>query len=108
MTELNKGITHDTCKRNLNPIKPPEYVKIINNDGVNGSGGYVFKIVNTAGENVSDGGWYRDEETPDTMGGFFGGTKFIYGEGESDYLIGSDHEDQTVTDTFDFNDIYAP
>ena len=108
ISELNKGITHDTCKRNLNPIKPPEYIKILNNDGVDGSGGYTYMIVNTAGEKISDGGWYRGEDEPDTMGGFFGGTKFIYGEGENEYFAGSDHEDQTVTETFDFTGTYAP
>ena len=95
----NKGITHLGCTRNLNPVKPPEYIKVINNDGVNGSGGYTFNIVNTAGEGISDGLWYNTE---DSYGGFFGGTKFIYGEGPNDYFLGSDHEDQTVTTTFRF------
>ena len=96
----NKGILHPSCKRNVNTVKPPEFIKIINNDGVNGSGGYVYKIVNTAG--ISDGGWYRNANTPDTMGGFFGNTKFIYGLGENDYFHGSDYVDQNLTTTFKF------
>ena len=106
--EQNKGVPHPTCKRNLNTIKPPEFIKIINNDGVDGKGGYVYTIVNTAGQGISDGGWYRAEGTEDTMGGFFGGTKFIYGEGADDYLLGSNHTFQDVTPTFQFNGTYAP
>ena len=95
----NCGVTHPSCTRNLNPVKPPEYIKIINNDGVDGSGGYVYTIINTGGVGISDGGWYTDEET---YGGFFGGTKFIYGEGEDEYFLGSDYTGQTKTPTFDF------
>ena len=101
-TAMRNGVTHTSSKRNVNVVKPPSYVKIINNDGVNGAGGYVFKIVNTAGQGISDGGWYRDTNSPDTMGGFFGNTKFIYGEGADDYFYGSDHTDQTKTTTFKF------
>jgi len=104
--EQNKGITHPTCTKNLNTIKPPEYIKIINNDGVDGSGGYVFNIVNSAVDNISDGGWYRDKDAPDTMGGFFGGTTFIYGTGKDDYFVGSDHIGQTKTTTFKFRGYY--
>ena len=100
----NKGIKHKGCTRNLNPIKPPEYIKIINNDGVDGSGGYTYNIVNTGGEGISDGYWYTSE---DTFGGFFGGTKFIYGDGPNDYFLGSDHEDQTETTTFKFKKQYS-
>lgn len=99
---LNKGIPHPNCMRNLNPVKPPEFIKIVNNDGVDGTGGYVYQIINTGGQNISDGGWYRDKSVPDTMGGFFGGTKFIYGEGENEYFIGSNHPSQTETKTFEF------
>ena len=48
-----------------------------------------YFIRDTSGEGVSDGGWYRDPDTPDTMGGFFGGTRFIYGEGEEDFVLGT-------------------
>ena len=41
----------------------------------------------TSGEGISDGGWYRAANEPDTMGGFFGGTKFFYGD--DDYVIGT-------------------
>ena len=93
------GVTHPSCVSNVNLTKPPSYIKIVNNDGVDGSGGYTYNIVNTGGAGISDGGWYTDE---DTFGGFFGGTKFIYGEGANDYFLGSDHEDQTETTTFKF------
>ena len=82
---------------NSNPVKPPEYIKIINNDGVNGSGGYGFKILDTSGLNVSDGAWWNENET---YGGFFGDTKFIYGEGDDDSFIGTANEDPTGTFIF--------
>ena len=100
--ELNKGIPHPNCVRNLNPVRPPEFIKIINNDGVDGKGGYVYYVVNTANQKISDGGWYRDKDTPDTMGGFFGNTKFIYGEGEGEYFHGTNYPNQTKTTTFKF------
>ena len=100
--DVNEGIYHPTATRNINVIRPPQYVKIINNDGVGGKVGYVFNVVNTAGQNISDGGWNRDELIPDTMGGFFGNTRFIYGEGEDDVFFGSNHEGQKKTPTFKF------
>ena len=33
------------------------------------------------------------------LGGFFGGTKFYYGDGEEDYYLGTDH---TGTEIFKF------
>ena len=96
------GVSHPNSKTNVNVVKPPRFIKIINNDGVDGTGGYIFKIVNTAGQGISDGGWYRDKEAPDTYGGFFGNTKFIYGEGADDFFYGTDHEEQTETTTFKF------
>ena len=96
--ELNKGIPHPSCKINLNPVKPPEYIKIINNDGVDGKGGYVYTVPNTAGQGISDGDWYNTEES---YGGFFGDTKFIYDvNGEEFTLIGTDHKEHTVTFKF--------
>ena len=80
-------------KENLNPIKPPEIIKIVNNDGVNGGGGYVYIIPKTDGFGVSDGGYYDDVEN---NGGFFGDTKFIT---EENTYLGTDHED---TETFIF------
>ena len=31
----------------------------------------------------------KDADTPDTMGGFFGNTRFVFGEGEGDFVIGT-------------------
>ena len=90
--------------KNLNPIKPPETIKITGNDGVDADGdgtpdgGYVFKVPNTAGYNVSDGGYYDEVES---FGGFFGDTKFRYGDGENDYYLGTDYVGQK-TNTFTF------
>ncbi len=36
------GIRVNSSRLNLNPISPPKYIYIINNDGVNGEGGYEF------------------------------------------------------------------
>ncbi len=95
------GATHPSSKTNVNVIKPPQYVKIINNDGVDGKGGYVFKIVNTANQGISDGGWHRDASAPDTMGGFFGGTKFIYDINGQQYILnGSNHPEHSITFKF--------
>ncbi len=91
------GVTSATCTVNLNMIRPPEYIKIINNEG-----GYIYNIVSTAGQGISDGGWYRSDGEQDTLGGFWGGTKFIYGEGETDFFKGSGHKSQKVTATFRF------
>jgi len=96
------GVSHPTCKANLNITKPPQYIKIINNDGVNGGGGYSYLVKDTSGEGVSDGKWWNDE---DSLGGFFGDTKFIYGEGDADFLIGTD-KNQTATETFVFKGEY--
>ena len=104
--DTSKGIYHPSCTRNLNVVKPPQYVKIINNDGVDGTGGYVYNVVNTSGQGISDGGWNRDKSTADTMGGFFGNTKFIYGSGEDDFFYGSNHEGQKKTPTFKFTSKY--
>ena len=97
-----RGVYHPTLEINLNPVKPPSFIKIINNDGVDGQGCYSFIIPYTADSGVSDGGWYRDENTPDNMGGFFGRTKFIYGEGENDYFIGTFSANHKISPTFKF------
>jgi len=99
--DTNRGATHPTCKENLNIIKPPKYIKITNNDGVD-TGGYTFIIPNTYGKGISDGGWHRYVGTPDTMGGFFGNTRFIYGEGDGEFFYGTNHLSQTKTATFKF------
>ena len=99
-----RGAEHPTCTANLNKIRPPKYFKVINNTDENGEAVCRYVIKNTAG--VPDGGWYRGENTADTMGGFFGNTKFIYGEGEGDYFRGTDYVGQTETETFKFLDEY--
>ena len=96
------GVTHPTCKKNINVVKPPSYIKIINNDGVKGAGGYTYIVPDTSGKGISDGGWNRDSGAPDTLGGFFGNTKFIYGDGADDYFHGTNYEGQQITTTFRF------
>ena len=96
---LESGIKHPSCTRNLNVTKPPAYIKIINNNG-----GYRYRVVNTAGKGISSGGWYGIEND----GGFFGSTKFIYGEGKDEYFLGSDFVKQKKTKTFEFvKDFYS-
>lgn len=74
-----KGTVVPGITTNVNVTRPPEYYKVLNNDGVGGAGGYKFTVPNTAGSGISDGMWYSDT---DSMNGFFGGTKFIYDGGE--------------------------
>ena len=85
----------------MNFLANPRYFKVINNNG-----GYVYRIVDTSLAGISDGGWYRDKDTEDTFGGFFGNTKFIYGEGANDYFVGTSHTGQTVTKSFKFSDSF--
>jgi len=96
------GIKIPGCTVNLNITKPPQYIKVINNDGVNETGGYRFIIKDTSGEGISDGGWYNTDET---YGGFFGDTKFIYGEGENDFFYGTANTDPSGTFTFKAEEI---
>ena len=84
-----KGAIHPTCTANLNKIRPPKYFKVLNNKNENGEPVCRYVIKDSSDEYISDGGWYRDADTPDTMGGFFGTTKFYYGDGEEDYFIGT-------------------
>jgi hypothetical protein len=83
-----RGAEHPTCTANLNKIRPPKYFKVLNNKNENGEVVCKYFIKDTSG--VSDGGWYRDQDTPDTMGGFFGGTEFHYGEGE--FFVGTENK----------------
>ena len=86
--------------KNLNPVAPPDYIKIINNDGVDingdgvGDGGYVFRIPKTysEGSGIPDINGRPDE-------GFLGSTKFYWGPGENDYYHGTNYTD---TQTFIF------
>ena len=78
-SEYRNGVCLLGITTNVNITKPPEYYKVLRNDGVDGAGGYKFVAANTAGKGISDGMWYSDT---DTNNGFFGGTKFIYADGE--------------------------
>ena len=101
-----RGIEHPTCTVNVNPVRPPEYLKIINNTREDGSAICRYVIKDTSGMGISDGAWYRTESEPDTMGGFFGATKFIYGEGESECFVGTcgkDSESETFVFTKEFD-----
>jgi len=97
--DYRRGTSLSGCTYNTNLVKPPEYFKVINNDGVDGKGGYVYVVANTAGQGISDGLWYTTE---DTYGGFFGGTKFIYGEGKNEFFLGTGHGNQSGTTPFYF------
>lgn len=92
------GIAHLTSTVNLNEVKPPRYFKVVNN-----SEGYVYQIMDTSCERISDGAWYRDKDEPDTLGGFFGATEFIYEEGKS--FVGTENKNG-ITDTFYFTQEY--
>ena len=99
------GIAHPTCTVNVNRVRPPKYFKVVNNTTEAGVPKAVYSVFNTSGADISDGGWYRDAGEADTMGGFFGTTRFIYGEGEGEYLLGTD-KTQTVSASFKFTDEY--
>ena len=90
--ESNKGIIDESSLKNVNPVKPPEYIKITKNETE-----YVFITPETSKYGLSDGGYYSDA---DTVGGFFGGTKFYYGELEDEYYLGTNHDN---TKTYKFN-----
>ena len=97
------GAIHPTCKTNLNKTRPPRYFRVVNNERPNGEVYGKYLVKDTVGE--SDGGWYRDADTPDTMGGFFGGTEFIYGVDDGERFIGTENKNQ-VTKTFYFKKEY--
>ena len=94
----DSGIVDMNSYVNLCRVIPPEYIKIINNDGVNGAGGYKYIMWDTSGQGISDGKYYNDV---DSLGGFFGGTKFVYGDGPNDYFIGT-KDKNGITPTFTF------
>ena len=81
-----KGYTHEGSTVNLNIVVPPEYVKVLSNKG-----GYKFVTCNTgvnAGDEskrVSNGGHHGVAEN---WKGFYGSTKFYYGPGENDFVVG--------------------
>ena len=94
----NGGVQVKSSRVNLNPIKPPEFIKITRNDGVNGKGGYAFIVTDTSKYGASDGGYYDSVEN---NGGFFGDTKFYYGYWSDDYYVGTNHVGEN-TKTFIF------
>ena len=94
----NSGVTDTGSYVNLCRVIPPEYIRIVNNDGVNGAGGYKYIMWDTSGNNISDGKFYS---TTDSFGGFFGGTKFIYGTGDEDFFYGTENKNG-ITNTFVF------
>ncbi len=96
------GVTHPSCVSNVNLTKPPSYIKIVNNDGADGAGGYTYIVPDTSGKGISDGGWNRAPGAPDTLGGFFGNTKFIYEDGAEDFFHGTNYVFQNTTKTFRF------
>ena len=67
--------TLDGGTDNVNPRTPPKYIKVYNNDGVEGTGGYTLTVSKTDGYNVSNGTYYG---IPENKGGFFGSTTFYY------------------------------
>ena len=78
---LKYGVEHPSSRVNLNITRPPREIKIINNEG-----GYVYVVRDTSKYGLSDGGYYDDVES---FGGFFGDTKFIYGNAEDEYTVGT-------------------
>ncbi|MBO7304586.1 MAG: hypothetical protein J6V09_05130 [Clostridia bacterium] len=82
------GVSVEASRANLNPIKPPEFIKIVSNKY-----GYVLSVAKTDGYGISDGNYYDDDEK---YGGFFGDTKFYYNE--ENYFVGTANEgNETVT-----------
>ena len=78
------GIEDPDCHKNLNPITPPEYVKIVNNKK-----NYVYLV-----NDMSSCKGITDD-------GFFGKTKFIT---DNTTLIGTKHTDED-TEIFKFVDL---
>ena len=77
--KLDSGITDSESKENLNPVKPPEYIKIKNTNG--------FKIVITDTSDAANGG-------------FFGKTKFYYSDTE--FYTGTGEEKSANDNVFVF------
>jgi tRNA threonylcarbamoyl adenosine modification protein YeaZ len=64
-----------------------------------------YVVRDTSVDGVSDGGWYRGAGEPDTMGGYFGGTRFVYGAGEGESFVGT-KDKNGICDTFVFSEEY--
>ncbi len=82
------GIQRTDISTNLNEVAPPEYIKLTSCKG------YTLNVPKT---------FSKERGIPDINGneneGFFGSTRFIYGDGEGEYYQGTNHED---TKTFKF------
>ena len=90
-----RGVKHTAVNKaaitaNLCIVKPPEYYKVLNNNN-----NYKFVIWDTSGQGISDGMWYSNA---DTMNGFFGSTKFYYGN--SSYFTGTNPSAMPQNSTF--------
>jgi len=99
------GAIHPTCTVNLNKSRPPKYFAVLNNKNENGEVVCKYVVRDTSVDGVSDGGWYRGAGEPDTMGGYFGGTRFVYGEGEDESFVGT-KDKNGICDTFVFTEEY--
>ncbi len=84
------GIELTDSNENLNIVTPPEYIKLTD------AKSYVINVPKT---------YSAERGIPDINGneneGFFGSTKFIWGEGEDEYCQGTNHEN---TKNFKFNE----
>ena len=103
--DFRRGIPHPTSTFNLNAVKPPKYFKVINNETEDGKCVCNYIIKDTSLEGISDGGWYRAAGEPDTMGGFFGRTEFIYGNGEGESFVGTANKNG-ISESFVFIEEY--
>jgi len=76
----------DELRPNFNNVIPPKFVKILGNDW-----GYKYHVANTGAyqddvkKRISNGGHNGIAEN---WKGFYGSTKFYYGPGENDFVVG--------------------
>lgn len=103
--DMRRGVAHPTCTVNLNASRPPKYIKVLNNTDECGRAYVTFTMKDTSGYGISDGGWYRGVCEPDTMGGYFGKTEFVYGNGEGESFFGTENKN-SVTESFGFEEEY--
>ena len=75
--------------RNTNKKVPPPYIKVLNNDA-----GYKFVVEKTSGLGIPNGAYHGIEEDGD--GGYFGCTKFYYGEDK--YILGTSEDTTKLED----------
>ena len=93
--DYKNGVAAPHLKVNLNPIKPPKYIKVFNNnghdtdgDGVGDTGGIILSLDRTDNLGVEGGG-------------FFGETKFYYAPDK--YYTGTPAENAAEDTVFRFN-----